>query len=203
MKIYVDFDDCISETARYFTALVAEMFGRNVPYEEITCFDLDKSFSLTKEQFEEMMIKAHKPEALLSYEETPGARQTINSWIDEGHEVYIITGRPSGAYEASRKWLDGHGMERVKLFCLNKYGHDSFYRNREYGLELEDYYKMHFDYAIEDSPKAFRFFEHLPELKVLVIDRPWNQDCEFPGDNYTRVFDWKAIKEIVAKGNKA
>ena len=47
-------------------------------------------------------------------------------------------------------------------------------------LELEDYYRMKFDYAVEDSPKAFRFFEHLPELKVLVFDRPWNRECAFP-----------------------
>ena len=197
MKIYVDFDDCLSETAKSFCELVARMFDKNVPYEDIRYFDLDKSFSLTNDQFEKMMIEAHTPESLLSYEETPGASEIINKWIDEGHEVFIITGRPSNSYEASRQWLDEHGMERVKLFCLNKYSRDSFYKDREFSLELEDYYKMHFDFAIEDSPKAFKFFDHLPDLKVLVIDRPWNRECEFPGDNYTRVTDWKTISEIV------
>ena len=63
--------------------------------------------------------------------------------------------------------------------------------------ELEDYYKMHFDYAIEDSPTAFRFFDHLPELKVMVYDRPLNRECEFPGLNYRRCPDWEQIREIV------
>ena len=44
--------------------------------------------------FEKMMIQAHKAESLLSYKETPGAVQTINGWIDKGHDVKIITGRP-------------------------------------------------------------------------------------------------------------
>ena len=144
-----------------------------------------------------MMIEGHTPDVLLSYEETPGAIDTINGWIDEGHEVTIITGRPGSAYDASREWLDRHGLERVKLYCLNKYGRDSFIKNSEFNLELEDYYKMHFDCAVEDSPKAFKFFEHLPELKVMVMDRPWNRDCELPGKNYNRCYDWETIATIV------
>ena len=193
MNIYIDFDDCLCETARHFEGLVKDLFDKDVPYEKIQFFDLQKSFDLTTEQYEYMMIEAHKPEVLLTYEETPGASETVNSFIDAGHNVYIITGRPNSAYEPSRLWLDQHGLERVKLFCLNKYGRDSFIKNSEFNLEIEDYYKMHFDYAIEDSPKAFKFFEHLPELKVLVFDRPWNHECELPGANYRRCYDWETI----------
>ena len=193
MNIYVDFDDCICETARHFSGLVAELFGLDIPYEKIKYFNLQKSFSLTDEQYEEMMTKAHKPEILLSYKETPGAVKTINNWIDEGHDVKIITGRPSSAYDASRQWLNEHGLERVPLYCLNKYGRDNFIKGSSFNLELEDYYKMHFDYAVEDSPSAFKFFNHLPDLKVMVFDRPWNQECELPNENYKRCADWKMM----------
>ena len=44
---------------------------------------------------------------------------------------------------------------------------------------------------------AFKFFEHLPNLKVMVYDRPWNRECELPGENYTRCFDWEMIREKV------
>ena len=57
---------------------------------------------------------------------------------------------------------------------------------------------MKFDYAVEDSPKAFRFFEHLPELKVLVFDRPWNRECVFPNENYQRCTDWESIRRFAA-----
>ncbi len=197
MNIYVDFDDCLCETALHFSRLVKEMFDVDVPYEDIRFFNLQKSFSLTDEQYQEMMIKAHTPEVLLTYQETPGATKTINNWLDEGHNVYIITGRPYSAYEPSRQWLDEHGLERVKLYCLDKYGRDSFIKNSEFSLKLEDYYKMHFDYAVEDSPLAFKFFDHLPELKVMVFDRPWNRDASFPNENFRRCVDWKTIKEMV------
>ena len=56
---------------------------------------------------------------------------------------------------------------------------------------------MKFDFAVEDSPKAFKFFDHLPDLKVLVFDRPWNRECVFPGENYTRCTGWNMIKKII------
>ncbi len=197
MNIYVDFDDCLCETARHFSKLVDDLFGMEVPYEEIKYFNLQKSFSLTDDQYERMMLEAHKPGILLSYEETPGSSDTVNGWLDKGHDVCVITGRPYSAYEPSREWLDRHGLDRVRLYCLDKYGRDNFIKNSEFSLELEDYYKMHFDYAIEDSPTAFRFFSHLPELKVMVYDRPWNRDHELPSGSFIRCRDWGMIKRIV------
>ncbi len=199
MRIYVDFDDCLCETARSFVKLAAEMFGKNVPYEDISCFELDKSFGLNEEQYEQFMLRGHQPEVLLSYEETPGASAVINEWIDSGHEVSVITGRPYSAYEPSRIWLNDHGLKNASLYCLNKYGRDSFIKGSDFSLELEDYYKMSFDFAVEDSPKAFKFFDHLPELRVMVFNRPWNKGCEFPSGNYQRLYDWESIRRFVTK----
>ena len=199
MKIYVDYDDCLCETARNFSDLAVEMFGKNVPYEKIRYFELDKSFDLNQEQFVQFMSKGHEPDVLLSYEETPGASEVINEWLSQGHDVSIITGRPFSSYEPSRQWLDRHGLKDVKLYCLNKYGRDGFIKDSDFSLELEDYYRMKFDVAVEDSPKAFRFFDHLPDLKVMVYDRPWNRECVLPGDNYTRCAGWELIRQNVAR----
>ncbi|HBZ03318.1 MAG TPA: 2-dehydropantoate 2-reductase [Lachnospiraceae bacterium] len=198
MKIYVDFDDCICETARNFSELAVEMFDIHVPYEEIKYFELDKSFNLSGDQFDQFMIRGHEPEVLLSYDETPGASDVIKEWISCGHDVSIITGRPFSSYEPSRQWLDNHGLKNVRLYCLNKYGRDSFIYS-DYSLSLEDYYKMEFDFAVEDSPRAFKFFDHLPELKVLVYDRPWNRDIEFANDNYIRCLNWEYIRKCVSE----
>ena len=197
MRIYVDYDDCLCETARSFSNLAVEMFDKHVPYEKIRYFELNKSFDLDDEQYERFLLKGHEPEVLLSYEETPGASETINELRSQGHEVSIITGRPYSTYEPSRLWLDEHGLKDVKLYCLNKYARDGIIYKSDFSLELEDYYKMKFDFAVEDSPKAFRFFDHLPELKVLVFDRPWNRECVFPGPNYTRCSGWESIRRQI------
>ena len=135
MRIYVDFDDCLCETGRAFSKLVLEMFNKHVPYDQILYFELDRSFDLDAEQYERFMLRAHEPEILLSYDATPGAAETINEWISCGHEVSIITGRPSSVYEPSRIWLDEHGLKNARLYCLNKYGRDHFIKNRPWNRE--------------------------------------------------------------------
>ena len=197
MRIYVDYDDCICETARAFTHIADRLFGKKVPYEEINFFNLKESFELADDEYDRLMIEGHRPEVLMSYEETPLASDVLNEWLDKGYEINVITGRPSSTYEPSRVWLDEHGLENVKLFCLNKYGRDTFIKGSEYNLELEDYYKMRFDYAVEDSPLAFKFFEHLPDVNVMLFDRPWNRDFEPTNTNYMRCNNWEEIRRNI------
>ena len=83
------------------------------------------------------MLCAHEPEALLSYDATPGAAETINEWISCGHEVSIITGRPSSVYEPSRIWLDEHGLQNARLYFLNKYGRNFFIKTVIARLKLK------------------------------------------------------------------
>jgi len=42
--------------------------------------------------------------------------------------------------------------------------------------------------------------EAIPNLRVLVYDRPWNRDCVFPNGRYTRCFDWESIRRLVEHG---
>ena len=53
MKIYVDYDDCICETARAFTGIADKLFGKKVPYEMVRHFNLQESFELTDEEISE------------------------------------------------------------------------------------------------------------------------------------------------------
>ena len=168
MRFYVDFDDCLCESGRAFARLAHELFGKDVPYEEMRHFNLRDAFDLTDEQYERLLIESYEPDALLSIEETPGASAVINEWIGCGHEVSVITGRPYSTYEASRMWLDRHGLQDAGLFCLDKYGRENAAGRRRFSLAPDDYFRMKFDYAIEDSPLAFRFFDHLPEIQVKI-----------------------------------
>lgn len=98
MKIYIDFDDVICETAKYFTKIAKELFNIDVPYREVQFFNLQKSFDLSGEQYDELMKAGHIPENLLDYEETPGASEVITSglmkdmrflWSQEDHLILM------------------------------------------------------------------------------------------------------------------
>lgn len=199
MKIYVDFDDCLCETAAYFTILAKELFGIDVPYEQVRFFNLRSSFHLDDAQYDVLMRAGHKPEHLLAYEETPGACEMLNRWVDEGHEVSVITGRPFDSYEPSRAWLDEHHLERLPLFCVDKYGRETFNRDFTYSMTLEQLYRLRFDFAVEDSPAAFEHVMQFEQCKIAVFDRPWNIQAKLPNDRFVRCKDWQEIDGLLKK----
>lgn len=196
MRIYIDFDDVICETAKAFTVFAKELYGVDVPYEKVHFFNLQKSFNLDEEQYRELMRVGHIPEKMLAYEETKGATDTIKKWASEGHEVFIMTGRPFESYEPSRQWLNNHGLEGIPMYCVDKYGRDNFLCGSSYSLTLEEMYKMNFDFAVEDSPVAFNHLLNFDKCRVAVIDRPWNKQAEFPNANFVRCMDWQEIDSI-------
>lgn len=196
MKIYIDFDDVICETAAYFTKIAKELFGIDVPYSEVQFFNLRKAFDLNEDQYDELMRVGHLPENLLAYEETDGAVETINRWVDEGHEVSIITGRPFDAYVPSRKWLDDHNLKRVPLFCVDKYGRENFMKDSTFSMTLQELYRLSFDLAIEDSPAAFEHVLHFEDCKIAVFNRPWNQNATLPNDDFIRCQNWQEIEAL-------
>ncbi len=197
MRIYIDFDDVICETAKFFTKIAKELFDVDVPYSEFQFFNMQKTFHLTDEQYTELMKAGHIPENLLAYDETPNASETINQWVDAGHDVSIITGRPFDAYEPSRQWLDEHYLERVPLFCVDKYGREQFNQDCTYSMTLAQLYNLTFDFAIEDSPNAFEHVQHFENCKVAVFNRPWNLQVALPNSDFVRCNDWKEIDRLL------
>lgn len=196
MRVYIDFDDVICETGLHFTKLAKELFDIDLPYAQVQFFNLKKAFDINDEQYDVLMKAGHLPENLLAYEETKGASETINKWVDAGHDISIITGRPFDSYEPSRKWLDDHGLNRVPLFCVDKYGREIFNQNVSYSMTLKDLYDLTFDFAIEDSPAAFEHVLHFDNCKIAVFNRPWNQQVELPNDDFVRCNNWDDIDKL-------
>ena len=93
--------------------------------------------------------------------------------------------------------MDQHGLGRVPLFCVDKYGRETFVQDFTYNMTLEQLYGMTFDFAVEDSPAAFEHVMHFDNCRVAVFDRPWNQTSEFPNDNFVRCKNWQKIDELL------
>lgn len=197
MKIYIDFDDVICETAKYIARLAKDLFGTDLPYNEIRFFDLQKAYALSDAQYDRLMLECHTPESLLAYKETPYASSVINKWIRDGHDVSVITGRPFSSYEPSRMWLDHHGLERAPLFTVDKYGREKIFQAASHNMTLEQLYSMNFDFAVEDSPAAFDHLLHFENCWVAVFDRPWNRQEKLPGQQFARCRGWLEIDKML------
>ena len=117
MRIYVDFDDVLCETARELSRLARELYGCQVPYAAIRAFNLREAFGLDETRYLHLMRAAHETERLLALEPTPGAVATLARWAADGHTVEIVTGRPCATHAASARWLQRHGLADLDRQC--------------------------------------------------------------------------------------
>ncbi|MDD4024650.1 MAG: 2-dehydropantoate 2-reductase [Kiritimatiellae bacterium] len=198
MRIYVDFDDVLCETARHLTGLARDMFGRRVAYEEIAVFDLRQAFALSASEIDDLMEHAHRTEFLAGISPAPGGVETVRALADRGHELTVVTGRPAASHDGSNAWLRKHGLGHLDLLHVDKYGRagpeprDGHPR----ALDMEEFSTLCFDAAIEDAPAALDLLAPRRECAVIIYDRPWNRQYRTSG-NMRRAESWREINEMI------
>ncbi|MDD2599179.1 MAG: 2-dehydropantoate 2-reductase [Kiritimatiellae bacterium] len=198
MRIYIDFDDVLCETARALSHAAKKLFQRNVPYEQIKVFDLQHAFMLSSDEIDQLMGLAHQPGFLAQLEPAPGAIEAVTELQSAGHEVIIVTGRPSDCHVGSVAWLDNHGLEGVEIIYVDKYGRapNDLPAWAPQILTLEQFYKLRFDVAIDDAPTALDLLTELAGCRIVIFNRPWNAEYQLqPG--MRRCDSWSEISEII------
>lgn len=199
MRIYVDYDDVLCETARALTGLADQMFGRRVAYENITLFDLHQAFNIDAAQHAALMQRAHTPDFLLALDATPGAINTLSAWCASGLQVVIVTGRPVFSRGASLGWLAAHGIHGATLLFVDKYGREPPARpDQPRALTPAELRRERFDLAIEDAPTALDLLAANPASHTIIYDRPWNRAYIPPnGATMVRYRDWLSLDQYV------
>jgi len=193
MVIYVDFDDVICETARALSRLADQLFERKVPYDAIHYFELEKSFSLSSGQLEQLMDYAHTDDFLLNLELTAGADTALRLLLDRGHDVQIVTGRPSFCHEGTMQWLENHALSDLPIVYVDKYGRGQHGRTSAAPplLSLTEFNALHYDVAIDDSPIALDILSARTQCRTFIFHRPWNQN--YTRASMRRVMSWPEI----------
>ncbi|MCL1919507.1 MAG: 2-dehydropantoate 2-reductase [Kiritimatiellaeota bacterium] len=193
MRIYIDFDDVLCETAKALSVLAREMFGRDVPYDDIRFFDLQKSFALSGVQLEQLMARAHEYDFLASLAPTPGGADAIRALEAAGHEVVIVTGRQSVCHSGSTAWLRKHGLAHLEIVYVDKYGRAPAVppEGAPAMLSLGAFNRLHFDIAIDDSPTALDLLAPRRGCRTIIFDRPWNRTYHRP--HAQRATTWAEI----------
>jgi len=89
MRILCDMDDVLEQLVVGWVAYLNEKYGTTVKPEEITEWYFEKNFpTLTKEQ----VYAAENDDHLWDLTPPmPGAREVIEKFIAEGHEIFIVT----------------------------------------------------------------------------------------------------------------
>ena len=202
MRIYIDFDDVLCETARHLSDMARDLFARNVPYEAISVFNLQEAFSLSDAQIEDLMEHAHDASFLEGLAPAPGGLEGVRALEARGHELAIVTGRPASSHEGSQAWLRKHGLSHLDILYVDKYGRAPIQppEGEPRTLSRDDFGKLHFDVAIDDAPTALDLLAQRPDCTVIVYNRPWNR--RYPTSPAMRRTDsWPEIVSVIGSLN--
>ena len=116
-----------------------------------------------------------------------GSKEYIDKLKNEGHSIYIITGRDNGEYsnpvEMTKGWLDKYNIYYDKLIFTNAY--DKVAKARSC---LEN----NIDIMIDDSVSICKSCLD-NGIVSLLMDKPCNRSS-----NITRVYSWKDIYNFIS-----
>ncbi len=200
MRIYVDVDDVLCETAAHLCEIAAREFGRSVAYKDVFQFDLQEVFGLTDAEMKRFMVVSHDPDSLLAHPVTPGGPEGLRALCAAGHDVEIVTGRPASAHRPTEAWLARVGLADFPVTYVDKYGRDACYPHNPEDpptVPLAELLKRRYDIVIDDSPKVLAHLaEAWPQTRILVFSRPWNENYRL-ASNMQRVANWSEIQAAV------
>ena len=196
MRIYVDIDDVLCETAASLCEIVAREFGRHVAYEDVFQFDLQDVFRLTDEEMRRFMVLSHDPDNLKAFPVTDGAAEGVAALRAAGHAVEIVTGRPASSHVATERWLAENGFKGLSVTYVDKYGRAGCYVQNPGdppSITLAELLEWRYDAAVDDSPKVLGpLAKAWPNTRLLVFSRPWHKSLRL-ASNMVRVEGWKAV----------
>lgn len=103
MRILVDMDDTIEQLLDAWVRRANEKFGRDVSLDEITGWNVAAPYSgLTRE---DIYGVTYEPGFWSGVKPMPGAAEALKHFMDEGHEVYIVTATEIEHVEEKMKGL--------------------------------------------------------------------------------------------------
>ncbi len=198
MRIYIDFDDVLCETARHLSELARDLYGRRVPYEAISVFDLREAFSLSAEEIDTLMARAHDADFLTELAPAPGGIEAVRALEADGHDLVIVTGRPATSHDGTSGWLRKHGLGHIEVVYFDKYGRakEPPAADAPKTLTRDEFERLHFDVAIDDSPTALDLLAHRCDCTVFVFNRPWNQTYRM-APSMRRSSSWTEILSVI------
>jgi uncharacterized protein len=193
--IYVDLDDVLCQTARHFLVIVEREFGKRVSYEQLTNFDIGTSCGLRIEEREHLYRVVHEPDELIKIAPIEAAIAALRQWAEAGFEIAIVTGRPPDSYEPSLVWLSQNRVPYHSFSMVNKYGR--FTTENTVAINLDELATRNYCWAVEDSLPMAQYLAGQMNLRVALIDCPWNRSVQQHA-NVNRYTDWPTIGQSMS-----
>lgn len=191
MLIGVDIDGVVSDSYPFWLQELNRHFGKSVSV--ITNYQMNLDFDVSSEDMNDYFVR-HAEHLLSMPEVVSGAREGIETLLQEGHEVIYVTARTPAEKEVTVRWLTEKGIphEHV-LFTGFKSKLDIV---KQWGIEV----------FVEDYPVNAKLIAE-SGVPVLLLNASYNQEklsagiirCQNWGEIVQGIREIQEIQEIQAR----
>ena len=184
MKIGIDLDDVLADSLPHYVQALNRRFGLSIDLADAAWRIVDRFPQIPRREAHSFFSELIEDGFFSSRPLLPGAREAVESLAEEGHRLFIVTGRATRDAATTRDWLEQVGLLR------------HFYGVVHNGMEAVSRYKsgvasrLQLDLFIEDE-LAVAIAVAETATPVLLFDRPWNQGA-LP-DTMQRVRSWTEV----------
>ncbi|HWQ70348.1 MAG TPA: HAD hydrolase-like protein [Patescibacteria group bacterium] len=190
MKIGIDLDDVLADSLPHYLQAFNERFSLNVELADGAWRIADRFPQIPRQEADNFFSELIENGFFSSRSLIPHAKEAVETLADDGHDLYIITGRTPRDERITMDWLTRVGVLSYFEAVVHR-TRDPVERHKAdvaSGLALGLFIEDELTVALTVAEAA---------IPVLLFDRPWNQG-PLPG-NVRRVESWhEALTQIAA-----
>lgn len=190
MKIGIDLDDCINDLLGSFIMFHNERYGTKLIKKDFHCYRYNEVLGISLEEAGKRVMEFYLSPFYDTIVPMPEAMITLYQLKNEGHELAIVTGRPSSVVRITRDWVEKN----------SPYLFSDIYHTNAYDLDGLKISKSHVCVNLGIKTIIDDDLMHVVDcasfgIKVLVPNRFWNQGV-LP-TNATRFHDWNKVSSLI------
>jgi 5'(3')-deoxyribonucleotidase len=189
MKIGIDLDEVLSQTAKALIEFHNDTYGTNYKIKKLNTF-VWQIWSKTLSEAEEKISIFFKTLYFKKIKPVLGAREVLEK-LKKNNKLFIITARSDDIKVETEKWVEKYYPKIFsQIYFTNKFSLDGTSLNKKIMCD-----NLGINILVEDNLENALGCVG-PNRKIYLLDYPWNQTDKLPKD-IIRVHSWKEIEKKI------
>lgn len=186
MRIGIDLDEIVADTMPAIVNFHNEKYGTDLKKNHFHSYRFWEVWGGTRDEAIKKIYEFSETDHFVKINPVAGSLNAIKKLKENGHELFVITGRQNEIIKKTEEWIEKHFPEVFSgIHFANSYGFTGQPLKKSAICS-----QLNIEIMIEDD------IDHAKDLaeagiRVFLFDQPWNQnDLE---KDVERVFSWEEI----------
>ncbi len=190
MHIAIDIDEVLADTLSTFLNYYNTVYGTKFKRQDFYTYNWWEVMGTSAQEVVAEFARFMKTDWGKKIPPLPGAQAGVQE-LSKQHQLSVITSRPDEYGDITHQWLNknfGHKFKGV-------YFTDEFVKDSNNETKGEICHQVGIDLIIEDVYQI-ALDCHRQQIKVILMDAPWNHQQSLTRDMW-RAFNWEEIIKII------